>query len=48
MMEIVKLLPMLIRRFDFRLANPEQEWEVLGHWFTKQSKMDMVFTPRKI
>jgi hypothetical protein len=48
MMEIMKLLPTLMRRFDFALAHPEQEWDVLGHWFTKQSKMDMIFKPRHL
>ncbi|KAF4539081.1 putative cytochrome P450 oxidoreductase [Lasiodiplodia theobromae] len=46
MMEIIKFIPALMRRFDFKLANPEQEWEVLGHWFTKQTNLDMIFTPR--
>lgn len=48
MMEIVKLLPSLIHRFDIALAHPEQEWKILGHWFTKQSNMDMTFTPRNL
>jgi cytochrome P450 len=48
MMEIVKFIPTLIRMYDFRLADPDKEWEVLGHWFTKQSGMDMVFTKRQM
>ncbi|KAH6649451.1 cytochrome P450 [Chaetomium tenue] len=47
MMEILKVVPALMRRFDFALANPKDEWHVNGHWFTMQSKMDMKFTPRK-
>lgn len=48
MMEIVKFLPELMRAYDFRLANPEKEWEVLGHWFTKQTGLDMIFTKRRL
>lgn len=46
MMEIVKFLPELMRAYDFRLTHPEKEWEVLGHWFTKQTGLDMNFTKR--
>jgi cytochrome P450 len=46
MMEIVKLIPELMRKYDFRLVNPDREWEILGHWFTKQSGIDMYFTKR--
>ncbi|OCK99432.1 pisatin demethylase [Cenococcum geophilum 1.58] len=48
MMEIVKFIPELMRMYDFRLANPDREWEVLGHWFTKQTGIDMYFTKREI
>jgi len=48
MMEIVKFIPALVRMYDFRLAEPDKEWEVLGHWFTKQSGLDMVFTKREL
>ncbi|KAF2137123.1 uncharacterized protein K452DRAFT_341712 [Aplosporella prunicola CBS 121167] len=47
MMELVKLVPALMLKFDFALAHPEQEWKVLGHWFTKQTNLDMVFVPRR-
>ncbi|OBT58519.1 hypothetical protein VE04_01242 [Pseudogymnoascus sp. 24MN13] len=46
MMEIIKFIPALVRMYDFRLADPEKEWKVLGHWFTKQSGMDMIFVKR--
>jgi hypothetical protein len=47
MMEIVKLVPTLMRTYDFRLVDPSKEWHVLGHWFTKQTGMDMYFTKRE-
>ncbi|KFX94972.1 hypothetical protein V490_04061 [Pseudogymnoascus sp. VKM F-3557] len=46
MMEIIKFIPALVRMYDFRLAEPEKEWKVLGHWFTKQTGMDMIFVKR--
>jgi cytochrome P450 len=48
LMQIVKLIPELMRVYDFRLAKPEKEWEVLGHWITKQTGLDMIFTKRTI
>lgn len=48
MMEIIKLIPELMHMYNFRLANPDKQWEVLGHWFTKQTGMDMIFTKRGI
>ncbi|CAK1358024.1 unnamed protein product [Cercospora beticola] len=47
MMEMVKVVPALLRKFSFRLADPGKEWKVRGHWFTHQSEMDMFVTPRK-
>jgi len=47
MMEIVKFVPALMRMYDFRLLNPDHEWKVLGHWFTKQTELDMIFTKRE-
>ena len=48
MMEIMKLIPELMREYDFRLVKPDREWEVLGHWFTKQTGIDMWFTRRNL
>lgn len=47
MMEIVKFIPALMRMYDFRLVNPDNEWHILGHWFTKQTGLDMFFVKRK-
>lgn len=48
MMEIVKFIPTLMRMYDFHLANPDKEWRIRGHWFTKQSGGDMVFMKRNL
>ncbi|MCJ1466156.1 hypothetical protein MMC07_004775 [Pseudocyphellaria aurata] len=46
MMEMCKVIPELVRAYDWKLAHPEREWKVLGHWFTKQTDMDMIFSKR--
>ena len=48
MMEIIKFIPELMRMYDFRLVDPNREWEILGHWFTKQTGIDMIFTKRRV
>lgn len=34
-MEISKLVPNLIRRFDFELCNPEKHWHTMNRLFVK-------------
>ena len=36
LMEINKLLPELVMRFDFEFEDPKREWTVHNDWFTKQ------------
>lgn len=35
LMEISKLIPQLVRTFNFELANPEAELQVENIWFVK-------------
>ena len=46
-MQIVKLMFELYRRFDIRRAEPEREWKVSGGWITMQIGLDFVFVKRK-
>ncbi|KPM44434.1 hypothetical protein AK830_g2085 [Neonectria ditissima] len=46
LMEMSKLLPQLLRNFDFRLVNPTAEWKVSNFWFAKQTDMDCFVTKR--
>ncbi|MCJ1360922.1 hypothetical protein MMC16_000017 [Acarospora aff. strigata] len=48
LMEMWKVVPEIIRRYDFKLADPAKEWRVQGLWFVKQTGMDMIFTPRSV
>ncbi len=47
-MEMWKVVPELVRRYDFALADPKREWRVQGLWFVKQTDMDMLFTTRVV
>ncbi|KAI9841181.1 MAG: hypothetical protein M1837_000969 [Sclerophora amabilis] len=46
LMEMWKIVPEIVRHFDFRLSEPKKEWKIQGLWFVKQTEMDMVFTRR--
>lgn len=30
-----KLIPQLVRKFDFELEHPEEEWNTVNYWFVK-------------
>ncbi|KAL6251440.1 hypothetical protein RBB50_001649 [Rhinocladiella similis] len=36
LLEIHKLIPQLLRRYNIEFANPEQDWRIHGGWFTEQ------------
>ncbi|PSS03410.1 cytochrome P450 [Coniella lustricola] len=48
LMEIYKLVPSLLRRFDIEFQDPEKDWKICNSWFVKQSDFWVRFTPRKI
>ena len=37
MLEMSKLVPQVLRRFDFELSNPEKEWTLHDYWFVRQT-----------
>lgn len=45
MLEISKLVPQLVRKYDFNLQG--SSWSTSNHWFVKQSKFDVVVSERK-
>ena len=47
LMEINKLLPELVMRFDFDFEDPEREWTVHNDWFTKQEDIKVRVRKRK-
>ncbi|KAL6408615.1 putative cytochrome p450 pisatin protein [Ilyonectria robusta] len=46
LMEMSKLLPQLLRNFDFELVDSGADWKVSNFWFAKQSEMDCYVTKR--
>jgi hypothetical protein len=30
-----KLIPKIVREFDFELENPDKEWKTTNYWFVK-------------
>lgn len=47
LLEISILIPELVRRFDFRLAHPEQLLEMENVWFVKQKNLECYVSLRK-
>jgi hypothetical protein len=39
LLEIGKIIPQLIRRFDFELEEPQKELHCRNYWFVKQTDL---------
>lgn len=37
LLEISKVVPQLLRQFDFQLSHPEKEWKLYDYWFVRQT-----------
>ncbi|KAH6618193.1 cytochrome P450-like protein [Chaetomium sp. MPI-SDFR-AT-0129] len=48
LLEIYKVVPSLLRRFEIRFDDPNSEWEVVNAWFVKQSNFITRFELRDI
>ena len=46
-LEMSKLIPQLVRKFDFELEHPEREWSTLNYWFVKPTDFRVKVTVRK-
>ena len=46
-LEMHKVVPALLMRYDIRLAHPEQEWRLKNHWILKQEGVDVKLKYRK-
>lgn len=47
LMEMQKLVPELLRYFDFQLADKDAEWTTLNRWFNSQKGLNVILKPRK-
>ena len=48
LLEIYKLVPSFLRRFEVCLDDPRKEWKVHNAWFVKQSDFFTIFKERAI
>ncbi|KAI8963195.1 cytochrome P450 [Daldinia sp. FL1419] len=48
LLEIYKVVPSLLRRFDIRFKDPNQEWKLVNAWFVKQQNFDAMFEVRDL
>ncbi|OHE94281.1 cytochrome P450 [Colletotrichum orchidophilum] len=48
LLEIYKVIPSLLRRFDISFKDPSQEWQLVNAWFVKQNNFQAKFYRRDI
>jgi len=48
LLEIYKLVPSLLRRFDIDFMDPSQEWQLINAWFVKQKNFQVKFSLREL
>ncbi|KAK1771867.1 cytochrome P450-like protein [Phialemonium atrogriseum] len=48
LLEIYKLVPSMLRRFEIQFKDPNQEWELVNAWFVKQNNFTTTFKLRDI
>ncbi|KAI9810480.1 MAG: hypothetical protein M1827_006256 [Pycnora praestabilis] len=48
LLEIYKLVPSFLRRFEIQLVNPDKEWKLHNAWFVKQLDFTTTFKPRSL
>ncbi|KAJ5450254.1 uncharacterized protein N7458_006703 [Penicillium daleae] len=48
LLEIYKLVPSMLRRFEIQFQDPSQEWELINAWFVKQNNFTTTFKLREI
>ena len=47
MLELHKLLPALLMRYEIKLARPEREWRIRNGWLVRQEGLDVLLEKRK-
>ncbi|TKA74808.1 hypothetical protein B0A49_02599 [Cryomyces minteri] len=48
LLEVYKLVPSFLRRFEVRLENPDREWKTHNAWFVRQLDFNTTFRPRPL
>ncbi|KAF2205452.1 pisatin demethylase [Delitschia confertaspora ATCC 74209] len=48
-LEIYKLVPSMLKAFDFQLADPtDSSWKIMNRWFVNQEGLKVIIRPRKV
>ena len=47
MLELIKLVPALLMRYEMRLAEPEKEWKIVNSWVVRQEGLNVLFGRRQ-
>ncbi|KAL2107504.1 hypothetical protein VUR80DRAFT_5138 [Thermomyces stellatus] len=48
LLEIYKLVPSLLRRFEIKFHDPKKEWKLINAWFVKQVNFRTLFERREL
>ncbi|KAI0009218.1 cytochrome P450 [Xylariaceae sp. FL0662B] len=48
LLEIYKVVPSLLRRFEIRFNDPSREWKLVNAWFVKQQNFQTIFELRDL
>ncbi|RWA03461.1 hypothetical protein EKO27_g11647 [Xylaria grammica] len=48
LLEMYKVVPSLLRRFEIRFKDPGQEWKTVNAWFIKQQNFQTLFERREL
>ncbi|KAK8199087.1 pisatin demethylase [Phyllosticta capitalensis] len=48
LLEMYKLIPSFLRRFEVELEDPSKPWKCENHWFVRQVEFNAKFKPRKL
>jgi hypothetical protein len=43
-----KLVPQVLRRFDFELTHPDRDWVLHDYWFVTQTGLDFKIKARHL
>jgi cytochrome P450 len=46
MLELTKLTPALLMRYEMKLARPEEKWRIINSWVVRQEGLDVVLKKR--
>ncbi|KAF2001813.1 pisatin demethylase [Amniculicola lignicola CBS 123094] len=48
LLEVYKLVPSFLRRFEIELEHPDREWKTHNAWFVRQTEFNTIFRPREV